>query len=437
MKIVVKESTMVRPAAETPRVSLWNSNVDLVMNNFHITSVYFYRRPAAADGSFFDAAVLKEALGRATVLFYPIAGRLKKDENGRFEIDCNAEGVLFVEAESDGVVDDFGDFAPSLELRRHLIPVVDYSRGFSTYPLLLLQVTHFKCGGVTLGVGMQHHVADGFSGLHFINTWSDMARGLTAATVPPFIDRSILRARDPPLPQFEHIEYQYPPKPPADETTTTVSLFKLTPDQLNNLKSKFKSSDDEINNAVSSYTSFQMVVAHIWRCVTRARGLPRAQETKLYISTDGRSRLRPALPPGYFGNVIFTAAPVAVSGDILLEPVTYAAGKIRAALARMDDEYMRSALDYLELQGDVKAVARGPQTFTCPDLGVISWVRLPVYDADFGWGRPVYMGPGGLAYEGRCFLMPPPPANEEGGLLVAMSLQKQHMESFKELLYDI
>ncbi|MBS2599564.1 hypothetical protein KFY57_25775, partial [Salmonella enterica subsp. enterica serovar Typhimurium] len=33
------------------------------------------------------------------------------------------------------------------------------------------------------GVGMQHHVADGFSGLHFVNAWSDMARGLDI-TIP-------------------------------------------------------------------------------------------------------------------------------------------------------------------------------------------------------------------------------------------------------------
>lgn len=137
MKIDVKDSTLVRPAAATPSVSLWNSNVDLVVPNFHTPSVYFYRPTGAAN--FFDTAVMKAALGRALVPFYPMAGRLKRDEDGRIEIDCNAEGVLFVEAESDGVVDDFGDFAPTLELRR-LIPAVDYSQGISTYPLLVLQV---------------------------------------------------------------------------------------------------------------------------------------------------------------------------------------------------------------------------------------------------------------------------------------------------------
>ncbi|KAI7734260.1 hypothetical protein M8C21_011573, partial [Ambrosia artemisiifolia] len=172
MKIEVIESTMVKPAEETPKINLWNSNVDLVVPNFHTPSVYFYRPNGAPD--FFDPKVMKDALSRALVPFYPMGGRLKRDEDGRIEIDCQGQGVLFVEAESDGVVDDFGDFAPTLELRK-LIPAVDYSQGIESYPLLVLQVTYFKCGGVSLGVGMQHHAADGASGLHFINTWSDMA----------------------------------------------------------------------------------------------------------------------------------------------------------------------------------------------------------------------------------------------------------------------
>ncbi|KAI3463477.1 hypothetical protein Pfo_020140 [Paulownia fortunei] len=435
MKINVKDSTLVRPAAATPSVSLWNSNVDLVVPNFHTPSVYFYR--PTGEANFFDTAVLKAGLSRALVPFYPMAGRLKRDEDGRIEIDCNAEGVLFVEAESDGLVDDFGDFAPTLELRR-LIPAVDYSRGISTYPLLVLQVTYFKCGGVSLGVGMQHHVADGFSGLHFINTWSDMARGLDI-TIPPFIDRTLLRARDPPQPQFKHIEYQPPPamKTPQQNSNkadaapeTAVSIFKLTRVQLNALKAKSKEGGNTI-----TYSSYEMLAGHVWRCACMARGLPEDQDTKLYIATDGRSRLQPSLPQGYFGNVIFTATPIAVSGDLESKPVWYAASKIHDALARMDNEYLRSALDFLELQPDLKALVRGAHTFRCPNLGITSWVRLPIHDADFGWGRPIFMGPGGIAYEGLSFVLPSP--TNDGSLSVAISLQTEHMKLFEKLLYDI
>lgn len=435
MKIEVRESTMVQPATETPQIRLWNSNVDLVVPNFHTPSVYFYRPNGSAN--FFDGKVLKDGLSRALVPFYPMGGRLCRDEDGRIEIDCKGQGVLFVEAESDGVVDDFGDFAPTLELRR-LIPAVDYSQGIESYALLVLQITHFKCGGVSLGVGMQHHAADGASGLHFINTWSDMARGLDL-TIPPFIDRTLLRARDPPQPQFPHIEYQPPPtlkvtaeNAPSSGTVpeTSVSIFKLTRDQINAIKAKSKEDGNTIN-----YSSYEMLAGHVWRSTCIARGLTQDQETKLYIATDGRARLRPSLPPGYFGNVIFTATPVAVAGDLQSKPIWYAASKIHDQLAIMDNDYLRSALDYLELQPDLKALVRGAHTFKCPNLGITSWSRLPIHDADFGWGRPIFMGPGGIAYEGLSFMLPSP--TNDGSQSVAISLQAEHMKLFEKLLYDI
>ncbi|KAF5177976.1 Hydroxycinnamoyl-CoA shikimate/quinate hydroxycinnamoyltransferase [Thalictrum thalictroides] len=428
MIIEVKESTMVRPAEETPQINLWNSNVDLVVPRMHTPSVYFYRPNGSLN--FFDADILKEALSKALVPFYPMGGRLMRDEDGRIEINCNGAGILFVEAVTDSIIDDFGDFAPTLELRQ-LIPTVDYSGDISSYPLLVLQVTHFKCGGVSLGVGMQHHAADGASGLHFINTWSDMARGIDL-TIPPFIDRTLLKARDPPTPAFKHIEYQPPPsmKVPLSETdsnATAVAIFKITREQLNILKARSK--DGGI-----SYSSYEMLSGHVWRSACRARGLPDDQETKLYIATDGRSRLRPALPPGYFGNVIFTTTPVAVSGDLNANPLTYAAGRIHDALARMDDEYLRSALDYLELQPDLSALVRGAHTFRCPNIGITSWSRLPIHDADFGWGRPIFMGPGGIAYEGLAFMLPS--TTNDGSLSLAISLQPNHMKRFEEFLYD-
>lgn len=429
MIINVRESTMVRPAEETPRRSLWNSNVDLVVPRMHTPSVYFYRPSGAAN--FFDPQVMKEALSKVLVPFYPMAGRLRRDEDGRIEIDCNAEGVLFVEADTGSVIDDFGDFAPTLELRQ-LIPTVDYSGDIGSYSLLILQVTHFKCGGVSLGVGMQHHVADGASGLHFINTWSDMARGLDI-TIPPFIDRTLLRARDPPQPAFHHIEYQPPPqlKTPLPNThNTNVCIFKITRDQLNTLKNKSKEDGNTI-----SYSSYVMLAGHVWRCACKARSLPADQDSKMYIATDGRSRLRPALPPGYFGNVIFTTTPVAVAGELMSKPLWYAASKIHNALARMDDEYLRSALDYLELQPDLTALVRGAHTFRCPNIGITSWTRLPIYDADFGWGRPIFMGPGGIALEGLAFALPSP--TNDGSLSIAISLQEDHMKLFQKYLYEI
>ncbi|GKA40119.1 chloramphenicol acetyltransferase-like domain-containing protein [Tanacetum coccineum] len=435
MNVVVKESTMVRPAEETPDTNLWNSNLDLMVKNFHTQMLFFYRSNGAAS-NFFDVKVMKEALSKVLVPFYPVAGRLKEDQDGRIEIDCQGQGVLFVEAESDDLLDDFGDFAPRFDFLK-LIPVdfVDYSLGIGSYPLLLVQVTYFKCGGVSLGVGLDHHLADGQSMMHFINSWSEMARGLDL-TLPPFIDRTLLRARYQPQPVFKHIEFQ--PLPSAnlspldsalDEYIVT-SIFKFTLDQLNSLKAKSLEDGNTIN-----FSAFEILAGHIWRSVCKARGVQDYQDSALYIPIDGRARLQTPLPPGYFGNVVFFATPIEAAGELQSNPTLYASNKIHDAIAHINNDYLKSAIDYLELQPDKSTMIRRFE-FEYSNIVINSWSRLRINEADFGWGQPIFMGPAYLPLSGACLLLPTSSINE-GSLSVIVSLQAQHLKLFTKFLFDI
>eukprot|EP00246_Nothoceros_aenigmaticus_P014813 TRINITY_DN5863_c0_g1_i1.p1 TRINITY_DN5863_c0_g1~~TRINITY_DN5863_c0_g1_i1.p1 ORF type:complete len:447 (-),score=56.01 TRINITY_DN5863_c0_g1_i1:356-1696(-) len=441
VQVVARQETMVKPAAETPRGTLWNSNVDLIIPQIHTTSVYFY--PSDGSRSFFDAAVLRDALARVLVPFYPMAGRLKRDEDGRIEINCNAAGVLFVEAEANASIQELGGFAPDPALQA-LVPKVVYTKDITAFPLLVLQVTYFQCGGVSLGVGMEHHIADGMSGIHFINSWSDFARG-EGLKVEPFIDRTLLRARPTPSPMFPHVEYLTPPalKPEISirrfdngyskqdkSYHTVVEIFPFTKEHLAKLKDK--ASDKATGTTYSSYVALS---AHIWRSVTQARGLSGDQETKLFVATDGRSRLRPTLPRGYFGNVIFTSTPIALGEDISSEPLSFAAGKLHGAVQRMDNDYLRSALDFLDIQPDLSKLIRGAAHYGNPNLGITSWTGLPVYDCDFGWGRAVYMGPAHIGYEGLCFVLPSP--TRDGSLTLALRLRDDHMAEFRKIVYAV
>ncbi|KAL1564946.1 shikimate O-hydroxycinnamoyltransferase [Salvia divinorum] len=426
MKITVKESIMVKPMEETPRGSVWLSNLDLVLpDTYHTRWMYLYRYDG--DAGFFNTAALKAALSRALVDFYPYAGRLRKDDNGRIEINCNGEGVLFVEAECDGSLDDLGDFCtPKPDLS--LTPTVDYSHGISTFPLFLVKLTRFKCGGVSLGFANDHHTSDGISAVHFINTWSEIARGLT--TVHPIsLDRSILSAHNPSRPIFRHIEHQ--PLPPLKTTLhgdTTSSTFRLSRDHINALKQK-------CNDSSWNYTTYEVVAGHVWRCVSIARRLPRDQETKLQFPLNARQKLRPPLPEGYFGNGIFYTGALALSGELESKPLRFAVERVHEAIARMDDEYLRSALDYLELHmGKVEGIIRSQNNVKCPNFGITNWVRLSFYEADFGWGKPVFAGPGGALFEGKSFLFAG--SQNEGGALLAITLHQKHMKRFQKLLYN-
>ncbi|KAJ6292122.1 hypothetical protein OIU76_024101 [Salix suchowensis] len=285
MKINTKESIIVRPSQEDiPQHRLWLSNIDLLHPRYYLPTVYLYKPNGSSD--FFEAEVLKEALRKVLVPFYPVAGRLARDENGRIEINCNGEGVLLVVADTDSTTEELGEFMPSMKLRQ-LIPTVDTNlQDISRNPLLLLQVTSFKCGGVCLGVGWHHTLADGTGALHFINSWATLARGLSI-TIPPLLDRTILRGRVAPKPIFHHVEFDPPPTMNTCHLTKntkpqSLENLKITLEQINSLKAKASDVGSE-----TKYTTFEILTAHIWRSVSKARNFQN-NDQKTQITHGGR-----------------------------------------------------------------------------------------------------------------------------------------------------
>ncbi|KAF7077151.1 hypothetical protein CFC21_081736 [Triticum aestivum] len=124
-EVQVVESCFVTPAVDTLRKALWLSALDLMLANRGYTPlVHFYRRCPGTETTddFFSVTKLKTALGKALVGFYPMAGRLRVDANGRLEIDCNSKGMIFLVARSQLTIDDFSDLKPSPRLRRLFVP---------------------------------------------------------------------------------------------------------------------------------------------------------------------------------------------------------------------------------------------------------------------------------------------------------------------------
>ncbi|XP_058111559.1 shikimate O-hydroxycinnamoyltransferase-like [Magnolia sinica] len=165
-------------------------SMTMIQPTTHALTVYFYH-PKDAAIDFFSPEFIKDSLSRALVQYYPLAGRLHPGPSDRLELECNAMGVLFVEAESDAQIDDFGDFKPGPGLRE-LVPNIDYNTHIGEWPLLLVQLTFFRCGGVYMGIGIAHTIVDGFAALQFISAWARIARGDAHVGIDPFFDRTIM-----------------------------------------------------------------------------------------------------------------------------------------------------------------------------------------------------------------------------------------------------
>ncbi|PON53386.1 Transferase [Parasponia andersonii] len=437
--IKVKVKTLVKPAEKTPRRSLWLSDLDMLQEEVRrATVLYLYKNDGASN--FFDPTHLKEALAKVLVPYYPIAGRLRRVDDGRLEINCNEEGVLFIVAESGSVIDDLGDFQTSPELTK-LTSASDYSAGISSVPLLVLQVTYFKCGGVSLSVGGEHLAVDGNSAFSFVNAWSEIARGNYNLKVRPALDRTLLRPRDPPQIMFNHTEYRRTDQSMEGSDQDTKSqhddierfnfklvAVKIARDQINMLKTKAKDGNNTID-----YSTFAILAGLIWKCTCIARDLPEDQETKLYFPANGRSRLQPPLPLGYFGNVVFRTTTVALAGDLKSKPLWYAASLVHKTLMRLDNDYLRSVIDFLKLHPNTRRNRLDESR--SPNLAITSWANFSTSDADFGLGQPFHMGHCGiLPNEGKAYIVDD--GAKDGNKCVLISLQPECVKMFEKLFYE-
>ncbi|KAG0474158.1 hypothetical protein HPP92_016015 [Vanilla planifolia] len=123
------------------------------------------------------------------------------------------------------------------------------------------------------------------------------------------------------------------------------------------------------------------------------------------MTADVRRRLRPPLTEGYVGNAIILTVAVAKMAEVVDD---IPAARIRAAIMKLNDDYIGSALDFLEMQEDQRRLSRSAGNFSATDLSVTSWMQLPFYDVDFGWGPAEFMGAAAFYYARQCCVMNTP-----------------------------
>ncbi|KAF7819268.1 spermidine hydroxycinnamoyl transferase-like [Senna tora] len=443
--VTITSSCTVTPSEPTPNICMWLSGCDQTHPWTHAPTIYVYRPPPNLPSQ--DAfQTLKHSLHNILVHYYPLAGRLRWIGGGRLEVDCNAKGVTLLQAHSPKPLNHYGDFKPDHTIT-DLVPHPDYTKPMEDIPLIIAQLTSFSCGGLTIGLALSHTMVDGVAAIHFVSSWAKLARGESLLEQDmPFLDRTVLKCPEPLRPpRFEHPEYKEMPlllgtseATEEQKKESTVELLKLTKEQVE----KIRKEATESMNVKTAYTRYEAVSGHIWRSACKARKHEYNQPTLVRITGDIRSRLNPPLPPNFVGNAILRTVPRnVIAGEVMSKALGYAAQKMRDAIALVkDEEYLRDQLYLIETAEDVSRLRMGFHSLGCsktpyfgnPNLTIGTWTSMGVYDADFGWGKPLYMGPGVLGGEGKIFIIP----SEDGSLIVAIRLQTAHMPDFKKFLYE-
>ncbi|KAK4253874.1 hypothetical protein QN277_010494 [Acacia crassicarpa] len=446
--VTILSSQTVLPSAPTPFLTPPCSSCEQFKLPTHAPLLYVYK---SNNIPLQPSRILITSLSQALVPYYLLAGRLSWSATGggRWELQCNAKGAHFYQAYCHSTLDDLGDFVPN-QIVQQLIPDVDYDCPIEQVPLLAVQLTKFSCGGHTIGVATSRAIVDGTTAMRFINSWAKLARGeLLGSTEMPFNDRTVLDSfKLNKTPRFDHSEFQPPPlwagrsEGSERETKTDVVVLKLTRDQVNKLKKK---ASNFTSPNKRPYSSFEVIAGHVWRCVSKARYAgDDDQPTRLSTLVNCRNRLKPPLPSVYVGNVVFpTVTSTSSFHDLMHKPLSYAVGNVREALERLTDEYLRSVLDYIEREKEMKVVrnnfyrparkVREGEFRGNPNLFVVSWMNSSYREADFGWGKPIYFGPGFMDSEGKAFVLN---STEDEGIVVAICLQALHLDTFKRLFFE-
>ncbi|KAI3419460.1 uncharacterized protein J3R85_013145, partial [Psidium guajava] len=397
-------------------------------------------------------SLLKLSLSCALSLFPPLAGRLSTDSSGHVLISCNDEGVDLIHASAvDILVADLLSPSRVPERVKSFFPMdrtVSYRGHWE--PIVTVQVTELR-DGVFIGCAVNHAVVDGTSFWNFFNTFAEISRigERRSSKAPDFRRESVL---------ISDAALKIPEGGPRvtfnEEEPLSERIFSFSREAISRLKSKAndkKSSESDDGNfnaaeimgkqmhdahvtssdvklrpsfleswfakprggtgtrvETAEISSFQALCALLWRSVTRARKLHSSKTTTFRMAVNCRHRLEPRLDAHYFGNAIQSIPTLAAAGEVLSRDLRWCAERLNRSVAAHGDAAVREA---------VKDWEREPRLFPLGNadgasITMGSSPRFPMYENDFGWGRPVAIRSGKAnKFDGKISAFP----GREGG----------------------
>ncbi|KAM1007689.1 hypothetical protein ACFX2G_004290 [Malus domestica] len=420
VEVISKE--IVKPSSPTPN-HLYHyqfSFLDQITPPIYSSLVLFYEfndeiqpEPAAAVIS----KRLKKSLSEVLTLFYPLAGRVKIDNH---LVQCNDEGIPYLEAQVTNCrLCDFQQNPMPGELFK-LIPFELRDHDNSEFALGV-QLNIFECGGYAIGLCISHKLADGLSMIMFTNTWAAITRGENETKIerPEFVSAAVF--------------------PPADDVSG-YRTFGVIPK--NKVTKRFVFNAPTIEHLREKYTGLagddreklpsrvQALSAFLWRRLAEASKDDHSiDENILHAAVHTvnlRPRTDPPIPRCSFGNFyqIFLTTPLvssssSSSGIDDQESCHDMVKQVREELSKIDKDHVKR----LQKGGHGSYLNRFIQRLAKPGkvvtLSYSSLCSFPLYDIDFGWGRPTWVA------------VPPPPyknlivladTKEAGGIEAYVSL---------------
>ncbi|XP_065851213.1 stemmadenine O-acetyltransferase-like [Euphorbia lathyris] len=409
VEVEITSEEYIKPSSPTPQHlrHLHYSFLDQLQPHSFVPLLHFYS-PKPSINTSETCNILKKSLSKVLTIFYPLAGRV----NNTAYIDCNDQGILFIEAKTNCQISEIlrnknpynnSDFIPCQQLEK--------AGDLAAFA----QVTLFKCGGLVISFSMSHKIGDGLSMFTFLQSWGAVtATGIThIIKVPPFGSTSLF----PPIDFSGSDPTTQIMKENPEKVVTKLFMFDAT--TLSALKTKYNSSDRSRTN----WSRVEALVSFIWSRFTTTIKADKNRRYRLLQAVNLRGRMEPPLPMLSFGN--------------------YAIGNVEdmnnedddGIVKRVADSTRNVKVEYIKMlqnkEEQSKYFKRVIEDFSREDVVTFSLSSVqyfPVYETDFGWGKPLWVATTPAPRENLALLFP---TKDRLGIEAWVCLKEEDMAVFE------
>ncbi|XP_048440774.1 acyltransferase Pun1-like [Pyrus x bretschneideri] len=406
---IIKPSTPTPPHLRTHILSL----LDQVNHRSYVPVVYFYPKEASDYLSVEDKSnQLKKSLSETLSKYYPFAGRI----GDRFSIDCNDEGVAFVKTRIRNFkLSDILENPKDEDLALLISKDVAWNEDPDVSVIVDVQVSFFDCGGMALGIGMSHKIVDASTIINFVNNWAAVARDSYVPS-PEFVAENIFPQAD--LPLF--------PEAVTEKSDCVAKRFVFDHTKIAALKAL-------VADKVQNPTRVEVVASFIYSCAISALRLTSGSSsnpTVLTQSVNLRTRMVPPVPQNSVGCMVWIYT-VSTAEDSVIELHDLVA-QLKQNMTRFCDSYAQKFRG--KDQWPVifqECLQESMVEFSRPNLVMYkctSWCRFPMYEVDFGWGKPIWITVPSCTTK-DCFILLDTKNGE--GIEAYVNLEKQQLDVFE------
>ncbi|KAK9201043.1 hypothetical protein WN944_016244 [Citrus x changshan-huyou] len=391
MQLRIISKKIIKPSSPTPlhlkthKLSL----LDQLAPDIYTSLLFFYNGPSRVDDETNTSTNnvyhrLKSSLSKTLTLYYPFAGKLLQDN---YVVDCDDSGIPFVETRGPSSISMSEVLkTPEMNTLQQLLPFNPNKKYLSSTDDVnaAVQINHFDCGGVAIGLNFRHIVADGAASVGFIQNWAKLHSS---------DDNSIIN--------YKHAVVDctdtFPPNQEISSYARRINEWQRAPECVTKrfvfdggkvaaLRGEIIKKDASLSLNQYRPTRFEAVSGLIWDALIAMDREENVGSTCIAsVPVNLRNRMNPPLPEDCIGNLYHA---------VTCTTNKTSARNINQFTKMVNDDFVRKVYQdggivfvnqYKEAVEEILMGDNGVRLF-----GFTGVIGLPFYEPDFGWGKPVW-----------------------------------------------